>query len=95
MIYQNHRPERTRFLSQKSFTSLEPGGRIIIHEMLFNEDKNGPLAAAAFNIIMLEWTQDQQYTGSELSEMLMEVGFIDIEIKPTSGYWSIVTARKP
>jgi len=27
--------------------------------------------------------------------MLTEAGFIDVEVKPTFGYWSIVTGRKP
>jgi hypothetical protein len=30
-----------------------------------------------------------------LSTMLQEGVFIDIEVKPTWGYWSIVTGRKP
>jgi hypothetical protein len=27
--------------------------------------------------------------------MLREAGFTDIEVKPTWGYWSLVTGRKP
>jgi len=50
---------------------------------------------AAFNIIMLLATEGQQYSGTELGAMLGEAGFTDIEVKPTFGYWSIVTGRKP
>jgi hypothetical protein len=45
--------------------------------------------------MMLLWTEGQQYSGVELSAMLTEAGFTDIEVKPTFGYWSIVTGRKP
>ncbi len=93
--YQNWPPEKCRVLTQKSFESLRPGGRIIIHEWLFDDDKTGPPLAAAFNIVMLLWVPGQIYSGHELSTMLAEAGFTDIEVKPTSGYWSIVTGRKP
>jgi len=94
-IYHDWPPEKCRFLTQKSFASLEPGGRIILHEMLYHDDKRGPFPVAAFNIIMLLATEGQQYSGAELGAMLGEAGFTDIEVKPTFGYWSIVTGRKP
>jgi hypothetical protein len=95
MIYHDWPPEKCRFLTQKSFASLPAGGRIIIHEQLYNDDKTGPFSVAACNIIMLSWCEGQQYSGRELSTMLSEAGFTDIEVKPTWGYWSIVTGRKP
>jgi hypothetical protein len=82
-------------LTRKSFESLQPGGRLIIHEQLFNNDRTGPFPVAAHNIIMLLWCEGQQYSGRELSAMLIEAGFTGIEVKPTWGYWSIVTGRKP
>ncbi len=94
MIYHDWPPEKCRFLTQKSFQSLEPGGRILIHEMLYNEDKTGSFPVAAFNLMMLLWTEGQQYSGTELAAMLTEAGFTDIEVKPTFGYWSIVSGRK-
>lgn len=94
-IYHNWLPEKGRFLAQKSFESLEPGGRIIVHEMLFNEQKTSPLVVAAANIIMFLAMESQQYSGLELSMMLKSAGFTEIEVKPTFGYWSIVTGRKP
>jgi len=96
MIYHDWPPEKCRVLARKSFESLASGGRIIIHEILYNGDKTGPFAAAAFNITMLLWTEGgQQYSGPELSAMLTEAGFTDIDVQPTFGYWSIVTGRKP
>ncbi len=94
-IYHDWPPEKCRFLTQKSFASLQPGGRIIIHEKLYNDDRTGPFPVAAWNILMLLWCEGQQYSGRELSAMLEEAGFTDIEVKPTWGYWSIVTGCKP
>lgn len=94
-IYHDFTPEKCLFLSQKSFGSLNSGGRIIVHEMLFNDAKDGPLTVAGYSVSMLLWTEGQQFSGTELSALLATAGFIDIEVMPTAGYWGIVTGRKP
>lgn len=83
------------FLARKSFESLPSGGRIILHEVLYNDRKTGPFAAAAYSMIMLAWATGRQYSGKELKKILTDAGFVGIEIKPTFGYMSIVTGRKP
>jgi hypothetical protein len=95
MIFHDWPPERGRFLARKGFDALASGGRIIVHEILFNDDHSGPFAVAASNVAMLIAMQGQEYSGRELAAMLREAGFTDIEVKPTWGYWSIVTGRKP
>jgi hypothetical protein len=94
MIFHDWPPETCQKLAQKSFESLPKGGRIIIHEMLFNDDRTGPFPVAAFNVDMLVAMPGQQYSGRELRQVLAGAGFKDIEVKPTFGYWSIVTGRK-
>jgi cyclopropane fatty-acyl-phospholipid synthase-like methyltransferase len=94
-IFHDFSPQRCRFLARKSFDDLEPGGRIILHEMLLTDDKSGPATIAGYNVSMLLWTEGQQFSGAELAGMLQEAGFISIEVVPTFGYWSIVTGRKP
>jgi hypothetical protein len=94
-IYHDWPPEKGRVLTQKSFAALESGGRLVIHEMLYNDEKTGPFPMAACSINMLVWTEGEQYSGRELSAILADAGFTDIEVKPTWGYWSIVTGRKP
>lgn len=94
MIFHDWPPETCQTLARKSFESLPKGGRIIIHEMLFNDDRTGPFPVAAFNVDMLVAMPGQQYSGRELREMLAGAGFKDIEVKPTFGYWSVVTGRK-
>ena len=93
-IFHDWPPEKGRFLAEKSFASLPSGGRIVIHEMLYNAQKSGPFSAAAYSDAMLLWTEGQQYSGDELTAMLSQVGFRENEVKPTFGYWSIVIGRK-
>ncbi len=95
-IYHDWTPEKCHFLTAKSFNSLEPGGgRIVIHEMLYNDEKTGPFPSAAYSMMMMGWTEGKQYSGLELSAMLQEIGFEDIQIRKAFGYYSIVTGRKP
>lgn len=95
MIFHDWPAEQCRFLTRKSFASLPPGGRIIVHEMLFNHDRTGPFGVAAFNMVMLTYLDGEQYSGREIGGFMTEAGFTDIQVTPTFGYWSIVTGRKP
>jgi hypothetical protein len=95
MIFHDWPPDRCRLFARKSFDSLPAGGRIIVHELLFNDDRTGPFPVAAFNVTMLAAMPGQQYSGREITQNLMEAGFTNIEVKPTFGYWSIVTGVKP
>lgn len=94
-IYHDYPPKNCRFLTQKSFESLKSGGFIILHEMLLDDDKTGPRATATINIATLVGTGGQQFSGKELVTMLTDAGFVNVEVKPTFGYWSIVTGSKP
>ena len=93
-IFHDWTPEECRTLARKSHEQLSPGGRIIVHEMLFDDDKRGPFTVAASSMAMLAWCGGQQFSGPELSSLLRECGFEDVEVVPTFGYWSVVTGRK-
>jgi hypothetical protein len=95
LIFHDWPPEQDRLLAAKSFESLPAGGRIVIHEMLFNDERSGPFPVAAYNINMLVGMPGQQYSGCELRSMLSGAGFRQVEVKRTFGYWSIVTGIKP
>ncbi len=86
--------EHCNYLINKSFSSLPRNGKLIIHEMLFNDDKIGPKNVAAYNMNMLLWTQGQQFSQKEIQSMLVHSGFSNIEITPTFGDWCIVTGEK-
>jgi hypothetical protein len=73
---------------------LPAGGRIIVHEMLFNAERTGPFGVAAFNMVMLTYLDGEQYSGREIAGFFSEAGFTDIQVTPTFGYWSIVAGRK-
>lgn len=85
-----------RLLARKSFEALPSGGRILLHEILMDDDGCGPLVAAAFSVTMLMATRGKQYSLPELRDILQGAGFVDVEAATTGGsYYSLVVARKP
>jgi hypothetical protein len=83
------------WLAERTYEILPSGGRIMLHEMLIDDDGAGPATAAAFSMLMLLATQGQQFTFGELKDLLEGVGFTGIETTPTSHYYSITTGYKP
>lgn len=84
-----------RLLARKSFEALPSGGRILLHEMLMDDDGCGPLAPAAFSMMMLLGTKGRQYSLPELRGFLEAAGFTGVESWRTGGgYYSLVMARK-
>lgn len=81
-------------LAKKSFDALPEKGKIIIHEILFSDNKRGPSMASAGNVGMLAWTEGKQYSGPEVSQILDDSGFKCIQVIPTFGYWSLVVGEK-
>jgi acetylserotonin N-methyltransferase len=95
-IFHDWSDETCRLLARKSFESLSSGGRILLHEILLDDDGCGPLAATAFSLLMLMGTKGRQYSLPELRQFLESAGFTDIEAARTGGgYYSLVSARKP
>lgn len=86
-------PDKDAELLRKARVALPPGGMVLIHEKLVDED-GAPLANALVNLDMALWTEGQQFSEAELRAMLTNAGFGAIERRATAGYWSVVTARK-
>jgi hypothetical protein len=94
-IYHHWPAERCRRLAAKSFASLPSSGRVIIHERPYNDSRTGPLAIAAMTLPALLRGEASRYSAQDYVGMLHDAGFVDVEVRPTIGYWVIVTGRKP
>ena len=84
-----------QWLAARAFDALEAGGRIVLHEMLLNDDGVGPVTTASFSLLMLLATQGQQFTPGELQAILEGAGFVGVSATETHPYYSLTTAYKP
>ncbi|WP_428407616.1 methyltransferase [Hyphococcus sp.] len=82
-------------LSKKAFDALPSGGRIFLHEILMNDNEDGPLTPASFSVLMLRGTKGKQYTLRELTSFLEGAEFKNVAAIETSPYYSLVSAQKP
>jgi acetylserotonin N-methyltransferase len=94
-IFHDWDEPRRGALARSTFAALPPGGHILVSEMLLDADRQGPLAAALYSMIMLFGQLGGQLTFADISVQLSQAGFVDVQVVTTSGYYTIVSARKP
>jgi acetylserotonin N-methyltransferase len=85
--------ETCAFLAKQTYDALPTGGRIFLHEMLLDDDGDGPVTTVGFSMLMLG-TEGQQFTLPELQGLLEAARFSDVQSQHTYGYYSLVSALK-
>lgn len=78
----------------RAYTALEPGGKIVIHEMLLDENKDSPQTVVFCDLLMFINHRSQQSTRNELFGLLSKAGFKNPTAQPMFGYFSAITAVK-
>jgi predicted O-methyltransferase YrrM len=80
-------------LVQKVFTSLEPGGRLVIKDRFLDEAGTGPAWTTAFAVhILVNTQQGSCYRAGEAMQWLQAAGFVPVvELEKTA----VVHGRKP
>ena len=86
---------RVRALLSASYAALPAGGAIVDHDVHVNADKTGPLPAARYSVLLMHSTAGKCWSLGELSEMMTEIGFVDVVTFPTADDRSAVRATKP
>ena len=95
-VFHDWSEETNKLLARKSFDALPSGGRILLSEVLMDDDGTGPWQAAAFSLMMLVGTLGKQYSLPEFRAILESAGFTDVQaVRTGGGYYSLVSARKP
>ncbi|WP_231334986.1 methyltransferase [Actinomadura graeca] len=84
-----------RELVRSAFEACVPGGRILVMERLFADDRSGPIGAAVMNLSMHVETQGRHRSAREYIELLESAGFAECEVRRTDGDKHLVMARRP
>jgi 2-polyprenyl-3-methyl-5-hydroxy-6-metoxy-1,4-benzoquinol methylase len=93
-VFHDWEMETCGWLARQAYKALPSGGRILLHEILLDDDGGGPVTAASFSMLMLLGTQGQQFTFPEIEELLGGAGFSRIEAQHTYGYYSLTVGWK-
>ncbi len=84
-------------LLRQAWQALKPGGKLILHDFMLEDNRSGPAASAGFFLSYLTSRIDAvSFTAAELSEWTLTEGFADIESTVMiPEITKIVTAIKP
>lgn len=67
------------------FAALEPGGELILRDVLMNEDRTSPVFGALFTVnLALHRSTGRCYTYNEISSWLAAAGFQNLEVLETN-----------
>lgn len=88
-------PERCADLLANAYAHLAPGGRLVVSEVLLDEDGLGPEPAVVFDMLMYMNHAAQQLRLRDLVVMTERVGFVGLERVTTCGDYSVLVAKKP
>lgn len=83
-----------RELLARSAAALPAGGRILIHDMLLDDDKAGPLWAAEYSVLLSTITQGRLYSAAEIGGWLAALGFAIGGRAPTALGRSVLMASR-
>jgi predicted O-methyltransferase YrrM len=83
-----------RSILKNSYRSLQPGGKIIIHDAHINRRKTGPVSVAEYSVLLMFLSEGKCYSVKEMEDLLTETGFNNIEVKPAAYNRSAITATK-
>ena len=83
-----------RRLLAKSVAALPHGGRLLIHDMLLDDDKSGPLWAAEYSVLLTTVTQGRLYSAAEIGSWLADLGMRIMDRGPTALGRSVLIADR-
>lgn len=81
-------------LLRKAYEACPPGGRVLVMERLFHDDRSGPLATAVMNLSMHLETQGRHRTAAEYLDLLRQAGFTDGTVRRSGGDKHLVVGRR-
>lgn len=86
--------EKCISICRECFNHLPPGGKIWLHEILWNDDKDGPMIAALINTSMA-LIDGGQRTRKELFDILAAAGFEPLKHVPTASAMGLIGGVRP
>jgi hypothetical protein len=81
-------------LVNRCAASLNPGGRLLIHDVFLNDNLDGPLPIALYSASLFSLTEGRAYSASEYRSWLNTAGLTPCEVVPTLIHCGVLTGAK-
>jgi predicted O-methyltransferase YrrM len=83
-----------RTLIDRCAAALNPGGQLIIHDVLLDDDLGGPLPIALYSAALFTLTEGRAYSAKEFNTWLVEAKLTPQPPIPTLIHCHAIVARK-
>ncbi|MCA9065614.1 MAG: methyltransferase [Planctomycetaceae bacterium] len=83
-----------RQLIQRCADALNPGGRLVIHDVLLNDDLDGPLPIALYSAALFTLTEGRAYSAQEFCSWLAAAGLTPQPPQPTLVHCHAIQAMR-
>jgi SAM-dependent methyltransferase len=83
-----------RALVGRCSQALEPGGRLLIHDVFLNDALDGPLPVALYSAALFRLTEGRAYSAGEFRGWLAEAGLVAHEVIPTLIHCGVLPATR-
>ncbi len=84
-----------RLLINRCARGLEPGGRLLIHDVFLDDDLGGPLPIALYSAALFRLTEGRAYSAAEYRAWLDEAGLEHGSITPTLIHCGVLSGVRP
>jgi hypothetical protein len=81
-------------LLRKAYRACAAGGRVLVMDRLFEDDRRGPLPTAVMNLSMHVEAKGRHRTAAEYIGLLENAGFIDCEVRRSTQDKHLVIGHK-
>jgi cyclopropane fatty-acyl-phospholipid synthase-like methyltransferase len=97
-MFHRETADSCRAILRKSFAALEPGGLVVVHDVLSNGEKTGPAFSLLFGLNMaLTASYGTVHSSEEVAQWMTEAGFVNPTPQALPPPWpeALVLAHKP
>jgi hypothetical protein len=97
-MFHRETADSCRAILAKAFRALEPGGMVIVHDVLCNDDRSGPPFALLFGLNMaLTANYGTVHSSGDVANWMTECGFKNVRQQPLPPPWpeALVISEKP
>jgi hypothetical protein len=81
-------------LLRKAYRACAAGGRVLVMDRLFDDDRRGPLPTAVMNLSMHVEARGRHRTAAEYTALLEKAGFVDCEVHRSTQDKHLVVGHK-
>jgi O-methyltransferase len=93
-VLSNWPDDRCLSILRRAYDALEPGGRVLVMDRLFDDTLDGPVDTAVMNLLMHVETYGRHRSAAQFRDLLADAGFTGCQVVRSAGDKHLVIGHK-